>query len=81
MKDTSHVFDSVMHICLVHLLSEQVDCHLYTLCNEWFVKNGILLPHSIITLPVEPMALRHGEMTLKSYGLLVSNLRRCCIAK
>ena len=37
MKDTSHVFDSVMRICLVHLLSEQVHFHLYTLCNELFL--------------------------------------------
>ena len=64
MKDTSHVFDSIMHICLVHLLSEQVHCHLYTLCNELFIKKGRLRPHKRTTFPVD-MA-RHGEMTLKN---------------
>ena len=64
MKDTSHVFDSVMRICLVHLLSEQVHCHLYTLCNELFIEKGRLPPHKRTTFPVD--MVRHGEMTLKS---------------
>ena len=57
MEDTSHVFDSVMHIFLVHLLSEQVHFYLYTLCNELFVKKGRLPPHKRTTFPVD-MALR-----------------------
>ena len=64
MKDTNHVFDSIMHICLVHQLSEQVHCHLYTLCNELFIKKVDYPPHKRTTFPVD-MA-RHPEMTLKS---------------
>ena len=57
MKDTSHVFDSVVHICLVNLLSEQVHCHLYTLCNEWFKKKWYIT------------ATQHNHITGGAHGI------------
>ena len=60
MKGTSHVYDSVMRICLVHLLPEQVHCHLYISCNELLVKNGTLPPHN------STVDITRAQMMLKS---------------